>query len=778
MPNDVGTPIKHLRGSGTFVDDIFLPGMAYAGFVRSPYAHALIRNVNFEKVGSKVILCLIGEEASKYSKPIPTYLYSSGDVRIPEWNCIASKQVNFVGEPVAAVVCANRYDVEDAVEDTDVDYELLPPIVDSEIATKDDSNLVHKYLGSNIAVDLKMSGGDLGKAKERTDFVITRKFKVHRHATASMETRGGIASFEPSSMRLTLWASTQIPFILRSHLAQLLGVPERNIRVIAPDVGGGFGAKLQLSAEYIALCILSMLLKRPIKWIETRSENLLAFAHAREQVHVAEAGFSADGHILWVKDRALMDAGAYLDSRISGQAMCSFYELQGPYKLEAVDAQISIVLTNKCPYGAYRGFGLETGALIIERLMDIAAKKLDLDPSVVRERNLIGHDDMSYKTALGLVYGINGFHSALHSAMEVAGYTSLRKWQLEEKAKGRRVGIGLSVIVEPSSTNAYTGVVAPGELTASVDFGGAFIKMDSEGGVTVHLGTVSLGTNHYEAVATIVSDQLGLDRKDVLVVEGDTATTPYDCGVRASRFSTVVLPAIIESVQLLKQRLVKAAASMLEANELDVELKNRMASVKGSSNMKLRIEDVANMFYANTEKLPLGLEPSLEINHFFKPLKKGAFNAFSYAVHIPVVELDKDTGVCRFLKYVIFEDCGKIINKEVVDGQLQGGLAQVVGGIFFEEMKYDDGGQLLTSSFLDYLIPSSREVPVPIISHTITQPSLSAVPKGMGESSIIAGYAAILNAMSDVLDSEVNNTHLPPEELWRIQRSRNLPYGS
>jgi carbon-monoxide dehydrogenase large subunit len=772
MSVNLGRPLKQITGASTYVDDITLPGMLYAGFVRSPYAHARIRRISFDKVDkSKLVYSLTGAQLSKIIKPLPTYLYSPGERQVPQWNCLAIDDVNFEGEAVVAVVTSDRYSVEDLIDDVEVDYEPTRQVMNVESAIRQDAELVHDNLRNNIAVSLRVAGGDFDQTAKNADFMIRRKFRMHRHATAAIEPRGVIASYEPVSKRLTVWVSTQLPFILRTHLAQLIGIPENHIRVIAPDVGGAFGAKLQLSPEYVTVCALSTLLQKPVKWIETRSENLAAFAHAREQIHDVEAAFSSTGRLIAIKDRALMDTGAYLDSRISGQAVCALYELQGPYKVEAVDGEISIVLTNKCPYGAYRGFGLEIGVMIIERLLNIAARKLGIDQVDIRRRNLIKKTEMPCRTALGLVYDYTDYMESLEKALVLSNYAKLLYDMQTLRGEKRIVGIGLSVAVEPSSTNAYTGVVKPSQITASVDFGGASLKMDSDGSVKVMLGTVSLGTNHFEAVSKIVSEQLGVRMEDIQTIEGDTESTPYDCGVRASRFSTVVLPAVLESAQVMRAKLIKVAASLLEANENDIEVKDRKFFVRGMPNIYLRMEDVANVFYANTEKLPDGLEPALEVKRFFKPKKVGLFNAFSHAIHIAIVEVERDTGNCKIMKYFIVEDCGNIIVREVVDGQITGGLVQVIGGIFLEEMKYDENGSLLTTTFADYLLPSSLIAPDISIDHSSSPSQMPGGAKGMAESSNVAGYAAILNAIDDALAPygiEVNYSHLPPERIWKL----------
>lgn len=760
--------LRQVTGKASFVDDFSLPNMAYAGFVRSPYAHAKITKVDPSKIheDEDFVVSLSNEEAKKLCGTFPVYLYSPGQVRAPERHCLAYDQVNFAGEAVFAFAVEKRYAVEDAIEKVKVDYEPLKPILDAEAAVKDGSVLVHDYLGTNSGIKFSIKGGDIKRAFGDSQFVIKRKFKMHRHSTSPMEPQAAIASYEQVSGKLTLIASTQLPFILKSHLSILIGIPENQIRVIAPDVGGGFGAKLQIAPEYVALCLLSMKCGRPIKWIETRTENLTSFVHGRDQIHEVEGAFSHDGRLLGIRDRAIVDAGAYIDSRLHGQALSSIANLGGPYKIEAIEADCIVTITNKCPYGPYRGFGAETGSFIVERLMNLAASRIGLDQVEIRKRNMIRLDEMPYTTCLGYEYDPTNYQEIMEKALSIAEYQKFA----EAKKNGDHIGIGLAIVTEASSVNTYTGVADPDGVTSSIDFGSAHVRVDSTGRVVVLLGTVSLGTGHAEAVSVIMAEQIGVDRSDVEVLEGDTEQSPYDCGVRASRFSTIVLPAVLGAAKEVRRRIVKVAAGLLEANENDIVLSNRTVSVKGTPSISLDIRDVTRVFYANVDKLPEDMPPTLDVINSFKPKKKGPFNTFSHTVHVPVVRIDPETGQVRVLKYVIVEDCGNIVSKEMVDGQIYGGLAQVIGGVFFEESKYDEDGQLLTSSFVDYLLPTAKELTVDLkVDHTVTPSKFPGGFKGMGESSNVCGYAGLLNAVNDAIgetSAEINETGLSPERLW------------
>jgi aerobic carbon-monoxide dehydrogenase large subunit len=768
-------PSRFISGHANYLDNISLPGMVHTVFVRSPYAHARIKKIDTSKLekNKNVVFILNGTQASKLCKPIPTYLYTGAKVNVPEWRCLAVDTVNFAGEPIIAILTKDKYLLEDVAELVKIEFEQLPVVLDVDEALKPTSTLVHEKLGTNLAIDMNMRGGDVDSAFRVSNFTIKTRVKMHRHAAAPLEVRGAIADYNERTGVLTVWASTQLPFILRSHIAQLIGIPENSVHVIAPDVGGGFGAKLQISPEYLAICLLAILSKKPVKWVETRTESLTSFAHAREHAHEIEAAFANDGRLLAFRDKEILDAGAYLDSRVAGPAVCAIHCMIAPYNVRALDASVQIVVTNKCPFGAYRGFGGESGVFAIERVLDIAAKRIGIDPIEIRKRNLIRSDEIPYKTPLNLEIDSVDFFKVLHRALEISEYNELRKEQDKLRKQGRSIGIGIAIVAEPSSTNTYTGVVEPSEVTETVDFGSCRIRVDADGKTTVYLGTVCIGTGQNIVARQIVARQLGISVNDVTVLQGDTETTPYDCGIRASRFSTVVLPSIFEAALRIRDRVLKVAAKILEANPEDIQLEGGKAFVKGWSHKNVNFENIARKFYASTNELPEDIEPGLAASCTFKPKRrKGLFNEISCSVHIPVVEVDLETGLVKFLRYFIVGDCGNIVDRQLVDGQIMGGLAQVIGGVFYEEMKYDENGQLLTGTFLDYNLPTSIEVPSPTIEHTVTPSSVPGGFKGMGESSNQTGYAAIVSAVEDALSpiEPIVETYLTPEKILRIEK--------
>lgn len=768
--------IKHVTGSASFIDDIFLPKMVYACFVRSPYAHAKIRSIDFNDSIKNygVLATLTGEEAAELSQPLPVYLYTEGEPKVPEWRCLPINKVNYVGEPVAAIVSENIYKAKDAAEVVRVDYEPLAAVVDVEHAIQETCPVIHETMGSNLAFRFRLKGGDIEGAFSDADSIVEKRFHIHRHAATPLEPRGIVADYERAVGRLTVWASTQMPFILRSHLSQILDIPENLIRVIAPDVGGGFGAKLQIAPEYIAVCILSILCGRPVKWIETRYESLATSPHAREQVHLVEAAFKNEGVLLGLRDRIIIDAGAYLDSRISGQAICSVYSLQGPYKIKAIDAEVSTVITNKCPYGPYRGFGLEAGTLITERLLDLAARRLGIGKDSIRRINLIKPDEMPFKTPLGIEYNFANYSKALDKALKLSEYKIFTNKY--SRGVGSHIGIGIAFALEPTSVNAYTGTTTTGSRADTVDFGKVKIRIERDGRVSVYLGTASIGTGHAIAVAELISKHLGMSPNNINVIQGDTDMTPYDCGVRSSRFATVILPAVLKCVIKIREILVKTAAKILEANVGDIELKDGTLYVKDSPDKFLTISEIAQLFYTSTNKLPSEIEPTLEITSTFKPKKKGLFNTVSHSVHVAVVEVDDETGTTKVSKYVVVEDCGNVVVKDVVDSLVIGGVVQVIGGVFLERLQYDDYGQLLTRTLMDYLLPSATDIPSSmIVDHISTPSNLPGGFKGMAEGANIGGYAALINAVEDALRDlgvELCGTFLTSEKLFKVMKNQ------
>jgi len=766
--------VKYVTGCGTYVDDITLPGMLYAAFVRSPHAHAKVLRVEGNEAleHPKGIAILTGRDAEPLAGPMPVYSYrEAAAIKKPDYRCLAYDRVRFVGEPVAVVAATDRYAAEDVAELVRVEYEPLEPIMDPEKSLAPDAQKLHDNLDNNVGLRIEREGGDMEAAFREADFVFKKRFRMHRHAGTPIEPRGCVVQFNSGTRELTLTCSTQIPHILKTHLSEILDFPEFRIRVIAPDVGGGFGNKLQIPPEVVALCLLAMKTRRPVKWIETRRESLMAFLHARDQIHDVEIPMKNDGTILGVKGQMTVDAGGYLDARISGPSLGAGMWLPGPYEVKGYAVDINVVMTNKCPYGAYRGFGSQMGALVIERSVDLIARQLGMDPVELRRKNLI--KETPYKTVTGHEFDSGDYMAALDKALEMVDYAELRKEQARLRKEGRYMGIGVAMAVEGAGWNTYTAAMAQ-HYVPTLDYATVTMRMDTSGNVKVLIGDVACGTGHATTAAQVAADATGLPIDTIEIVEGDTAVTPYDSGTRAARFSAVVLPAVAAAGQSLKEKVCRVGAHLLEGAVDDMEITSGKVHVRGAPGRNLPVSRVARVAYSEVATLPRDIPAGLEATESFKAPVSGLCITWPYAVHIPVVEVDIETGMVKFLRYAIVHDCGNEINPMIVEGQVVGGTAQGVGGTLLEELVYDADGQLLTTSFMDYLIPTATDIPNFEVCHLQTPaPQIPGGYKGMGEGGCVYTYAAVANAVADALEPlgvEITATPLSPGRLRALLR--------
>ena len=766
---------RFITGAATYVDDITLPGMLFAAFVRSPHPHARVLGVDVAAAleHPRCFDVLTGAEALALAGPMPVYTYAPAQaLGKPEYRCLAADRVRFVQEPVAVVAATDRYSADDVAETVEVDYEPLPVVVDPERALEPGAVKLHEHLESNLGIQLSRSGGDFEAALREADGVLRRRLGMHRHTGAPIEPRGVVASYNAGQGALTVWISNQAPHVLRAHLAEILDFPESRIRVIAPDIGGGFGSKIQVPPEGVAICLLAMKTGRPVKWIETRSESLSAFVHAREQLYEVEVPYRYDGTVLGIRARSFVDAGAYLDSRISGPALHAALWLPGVYRMKGYEAEIRIVMTNKCPYGAYRGLGGQMGAFVIERCMDLVAAELGLDRAEVRRRQLIRSAELPYRTLSGLLYDSGDYEAALDKALAALDYPALLAEQARLRGQGRYMGIGLAMAVEGSGFNTYTAPMAR-PWVPTQDYSTVRVQMDVSGRATVFIGNASCGTGHETTAAQVAADALGVRIEQVDVVEGDTAATPYDSGMRAARFASIVIPGVAAAASTLNDRIRRVAAHALEASPEDIEVRRGRASVRGTD-VGMTVQRIAQIAHAEVRSLPADVPAGLEATESFRVPAQSRAATYPYAVHMPVVEVDVETGMTRFLRYVIVDDCGVAINPRIVEGQIVGGTAQGIGGTLFEELVYDEDGQLLTSTFMDYLLPTARELPNFEVHHMSTPaPEIPGGFKGMGEGGCIYSYAAVVSAVADALAPlgvEVTRTPLSPRRIREYLR--------
>ena len=763
---------RFLTGQARYTDDLAPPGLLHVAFVRSPHAHARIRGVDLRPALALpgVIAALDGAEALKHHTPIRC------DSATPVWQgsaqpALAVDRVMFAGEAVAAVVAESRYLAEDAAERVVVDYEPLEPVVDMEAALRPGAPRLYPDWTDNAFVKRHLDVGDVDGAFAQADGIVRLRTVTHRCAGVPMEGRVSLAEYHPTRGELTLWTATQVPHLVRTGLADALNFPEHKLRVIAPDVGGGFGIKANLFAEDIVLCLLALRLKRPVKWQEDRREHLLASAHARDHIHEIEAAYRRDGTILALKARLLVDIGAYsvwpwTAGIEPGMALGI---LPGPYRIRNYRCDAFGVATNKCPLGTYRGVARPSACFTIERVVDEVARAAGLDPAEVRRRNLVRRDEFPYTSVTGLVYDSGSFIESLDRALEAADYPALRRWQEAERARGRYIGIGLGTYTEQTAHATAEFVKRGGPVVLGYD--SATVRMDPSGKVTVMASMQSHGQGMETSLAQLAADKLGVRLEDVTVLHGDSTLSPYGMGTFASRSAVLCGGAVQLAADEVRGKLLRLASHLLEAPVEDLELADGECRVRGVPAKSMTIRELARIAYHRVEKLPPGESIGLEATRAYDaPPGTGTF---TNSAQLAVVEVDPQTGAVRLLRYVIVEDCGRMINPLIVDGQIQGGVAQGIGNGLFEELHYDEKGQPLNTSFLDYLLPGAGDVPGMEIHHLETpSPFTLGGFKGMGEGGAIAPAAVIANAVADALRPlgtiQPNEIPLTPERVLRL----------
>jgi carbon-monoxide dehydrogenase large subunit len=757
-----------LLGKGRYVDDLQLPGALALAFVRSPYAHARLVKIETEAARSHpgVVEVLTGEDLASAIKPLRV---EYDPVKAPthkscDWWVLAREKVRFVGEAVAVVVATDRYVAEDAAGLIDVDYDPLDVVWNVEKALEAGSPLVHEEWGDNIMQSLKVEIGEVTKAFQEADCVIAERFTTGRHMALPLETRGCVAQFEAATDSLTMWSSTQTPHLLRSRLALLLDYPEHHIRVIAPDVGGGFGQKAHVFPEEVVTAFLARRLKRPIKWIEDRRENLSAAMHAKQQVVYAELALKKDGSIVGLSGRFLGDVGAYSEypwgsSFEAGHAAST---LPGPYKVPAFRFEALSVATNKTTTGVYRGVGMPISVLVMERLLDLGAQKLGIDPAEIRLRNMIRKEEHPYRTIVGAEIESGSHQEALRQALEMLGYSDFRKKQEDGRKQGCYLGVGLAAYVEGTapSSQAFQSI--------GLDLGGyesATIRMDADGNVTVLVGTHSHGQSHETTFAQVAAQELGVPLSAIKVIEGDTTAVPFGWGTWGSRSAVTGGGAVSNASWKLRDKLLRVASRLSEVPTDALELADGMVRRKSDNVAVAPIRQIAqHILFARAT----GEEPGLDVTAHYEP----PLSTHANATHLATVEVDIETGQIKLLRYIVVEDCGTMINPLVVDGQIQGGVAQGIGTAMYEHAVYDENGQFLTGTLMDYLIPTAVDVPRVEIGHIETpSPYTPNGIKGMGEGGAIAPPAAIANAVADALSPfgvRVTEIPLTPERVLNL----------
>ncbi len=766
---------RFLLGKGRYVADFKTHELVDMAILRSSHAHARILSIDFSKAREVpgVVAVFTGEDLVGALRPLRADLdpVKNPTYKPCDWFPLARGKVRYVGEAVAAVVATSRYVAEDAAELIEVDYEPLPVISDPEKAVDDTSTLVHEEWGDNVLCSTDFSTGDVEGGFRRAHRVVKQRFRTNRHHALPLEPRGCIAQVEAATGQLTLRTSSQMPHMVRTKLAEHLQYPENQIRVIAPDVGGGFGLKCHFFPEEALTSFAALRLERPVRWLEDRRESFLTSFHAKDEVVEAEMAVAEDGEILAARLDAIADIGAY-----SAFPWTSAFEVlhtaqmfPGPYRMKNYAFRARSVATNKSTLSTYRGVGAPIATFVMEGLLDFAARELGMDPVEIRRRNLIRKEEFPYVSVTGMTYEPGGYLECLDEAVERIDYPAFRKEQEELRRKDVYRGIGISCYNEITALGSRYWHAIGVPMSA---YESANVKMDPAGRVTVYCGTHSHGQAHETVYAQIAADELGVPMDHITVRLGDTAETPYGWGTWGSRAAVTGGGAVTLAARKLAAKIRRIAAHILEASAEDIELGGGRAGVKGVPQRGITLAELAkHAVFTAAGDLPEGEEPGLDMTHYYEPPPV----TFPNATHIAVVEVDRATGAFKILRYVVVEDCGRIINPMVVDGQIAGGVAQGLGGAIFEHLVYDENGQLLTTSFMDYLIPSAADVPTIEIGHHETYNAL--VPggfKGVGEGGAIAPFGAIANAVADALapfNARASELPLSPERVYRLARA-------
>ncbi|MBV9445698.1 MAG: xanthine dehydrogenase family protein molybdopterin-binding subunit [Streptosporangiaceae bacterium] len=753
-----------ITGQTNWTDNIQLPGLLHVAFLRSPQAHAKILSVDTSAARQMpgVIAAYSGADFAAEQGSLPCAWPVTPDIVIPNHPPMATEEVRYGGEIVACVVARDRYAAADALEQIDVDYESLPPVLDMEAALADGSPKVHE--AGNKSFEWVFANGDMEAAFRDAPVVLERTYRQQRLIPCAMEPRAVVCA--PVADEYTLWSATQIPHVLRVMLALVTGIPEHKLRVIAPDVGGGFGSKLQVTAEEVLAVLLARKLGRPVKWTESRSEGNLAVHHGRDQLQRIRIAADADGRLRGLSVDLLADMGAYLMLVTPGVPLLGAFMFNAIYKMDAYSFKCTGVFTTKTPTDAYRGAGRPEATFGIEHAMDDLAAELGMDPLALRRRNWIAHSEFPYTTISGLTYDSGNYEAATARAVELFGYDDLRKEQEARRASGDPVQLGIGV-----STYTEMCGLAPSRVLGQLAYGAggwehASIRMLPTGKVEVVTGSSAHGQGHETAWSQIVADRLGVPFEDVRVLHGDTQVSPKGMDTYGSRSLAVGGVALYGACEKVITKAKVIAAGMLEVSPEDLEWTPGRWSVRGDPDQGKTIAEIALATFA-AHNLPDGVEPSLDSDATYDP---ESFS-FPHGTHLCATEVDTETGRVRIRSYVAVDDVGTVVNPLIVDGQVHGGLAQGIAQALYEEAAYDADGNLLTTTLADYLVPSAPDLPTFVTDRTETPATTNPMGvKGVGEAGTIASTPAVVNAVVDALRPfGVRDVEMPctPQRVWR-----------
>jgi carbon-monoxide dehydrogenase large subunit len=767
----VGKPMRRkedprlITGKGLYVDDINLTGQLWAAWVRSPEAHAKVASIDTSAAKARPGIYAVYTHADlDMEAGLPMAWVPPGiEVKTPDHWVLAKDAVNHVGDPVALVIGADRYGVIDAVEDVIVEYDPLPVVVDPEKALEDGSPLVHESLGTNKICEWSLGGGDLEAGFAEADVIVERRVVNHRTAGAAIEPRGVLAEYRGD--KLTVWSSTQVPHFLRLFLSILLGISEEKVRVIAPEVGGGFGSKLNIYAEEVGCAWASRKLGRPIKWIETRSEGMMVTHQGRDQIDYVRAGAKRDGTLTAFHAKIIADCGAYQMLLTPMIPPLSAFVMCGVYNTPAVQTDIIDVMTNKFPTDAIRGAGRPEATHMIEVVMDQLADELGMDRLEIRRKNFIAPFHAGHETPIGVVYDSGDYELTLDKLLEHIDPAQVQREAEALRSKGIYRGIGFSTYTEICG-NAPSRIVGPGGF--GLQGGGwesATVRVHASGTVTLYTGTSPHGQGHETGFAQIVADKLGIDPSQVEVIHGDTQTGPFGLDTYGSRSLAVGGEAAARAADKVAAKAKAIVAHHLEAAPEDIELRDGTFIVRGSPDKGMTLAEASGAAYV-PENLPDGMEPGLDEQSFYDPENF----VFPFGAHACVVDVDAETGKVSIVRYVAVDDCGPAINPLLIDGQVHGGIVHGVGQALYERIHYDEDGQLVTGSFVDYALPTAAELPSFETDRTETpSPVNSLGVKGVGEAGTIASSPAVTNAVIDALRPlgvTYINMPLSPMRVW------------
>jgi len=769
-PKIIGARVKRtedprlLTGRGSFVDD--RTAALHVAFRRSEHAHARIRSMDCAaaRAAPGVIAVFAVDDLSV--NPLVAASRMKGYYATPILP-LARDKVRFVGEPIAGVIAEDRYLAEDAAELIVIEFAPLAHAVDPAEAAKPGAPLLHEEARTNVLVAREFKRGDVDAAMDAAPVKVSGRFRMHRKTAVAIEPRACVAEYDVGRDALTLYSATQIPGILRDALSEALDLPGTRLRVVAPDVGGGFGGKGSLYPEEIFVCAAARKLGRAVKWTSDRMEDLAATSQGFDEIVDAELGLDTQGRMLALRAEAIGDVGAYSiypwTAALEPVQVVSF--LPGPYRIEAYRGRVQAVATAKAPTGPYRGVGRPISTFVMERLVDMAAAKLKLDPRELRARNLVCAEEFPYKVASGIVWDRSGFVECLDMACDAIGYDALRAKQKEARTAGRWFGIGIASYAELTGIGSRISV-APG-MPINTGTETATIRIDATGAVTASFGVAAHGQGLETTLAQVVAEHLGCRFEDILIVQGDSAAVPGGTGTYASRSTVLAGGAGTLAAQAVRKKLLNAASHLLEAAPADLVAHDGRIAVAGTDR-SVSFREVARAVYSQMGRLPPEVRGELAATKTYDPV----FGTTTCATHIATLEIDPATYEVKLGRYVVAEDCGRLINPQIVEGQVHGGVAQGIGAALYEEVIYDNEGQLHTASLVDYLVPAASEIPPMQVMHLdAASPTTLGGFRGMGEGGTIGAPAAIANALADalgVLGIEIDELPVTPERLFRL----------